>query len=128
MAPVLCAVSLVNVVNVVRGDDRDPDLFCDFPLSTKESLLIGGVRHHFHVGPVAKDLARRCFRVERAAKRGCPVDTGRLRSSINWRLARDGRGLLGIVGTNDTYAPYVEFGTTRTAAQPYLRPALQAAT
>lgn len=79
-------------------------------------------------GPVGKELARRTIRVDRSAKDRCPVDTGRLRSSINWRMARDGRGLLGIVGTNVTYAPYVEFGTSRAGAQPFLRPALQAAT
>ena len=79
-------------------------------------------------GPVGRELTRRTIKVDRAAKDRCPVDTGRLRSSITWRLGRDSQGLLGIVGTNVTYAPYVEFGTARTAAQPYLRPALQAAT
>lgn len=78
-------------------------------------------------GPVGADLARRCVKVDRQAKQGAPVDTGRLRSSITWRLGRDSQGLLGIVGTNVTYAPYVEFGTSRTGAQPFLRPALQAA-
>lgn len=78
-------------------------------------------------GPVAKDLARRAVRVDAAAKRLCPVDTGRLRSSINWRLAADARGLLALVGTNVHYAPHVEFGTFRTRPQPFLRPALQAA-
>lgn len=79
-------------------------------------------------GAVGKELTRRTIRVDRSAKDRCPVDTGRLRSSINWRMARDGRGLLGIVGTNVAYAPYVEFGTARAGAQPFLRPALQAAT
>ena len=79
-------------------------------------------------GPVGKELTRRTIKVDRAAKQNAPVDTGRLRSSITWRLGRDSQGLLGIVGTNVQYAPYVEFGTARQAAQPYLRPALQAAT
>lgn len=78
-------------------------------------------------GEVGRELARRTVKVDRAAKERCPVDTGRLRSSITWRLGRDSQGLLGIVGTNVEYAPYVEFGTSRTGAQPFLRPALQAA-
>ena len=78
-------------------------------------------------GPIAKDLARRVIRVDRAAKKGCPVDTGRLRSSITDELAMDDEGLVGRVGTDVEYAPYVELGTSRMAAQPFLRPALAAA-
>lgn len=78
-------------------------------------------------GPVARDLARRAVRVDTAAKRLCAVDTGRLRSSIDWRLAVDPVGLLAIIGTRVQYAPHVEFGTSRMRAQPFLRPALQQA-
>lgn len=72
-------------------------------------------------GPVAKDLVRRALRVQREAKRLCPVDTGRLRSSIAWRVERDWRGLMAVVGTNVSYAAPVEFNT-----KPFLRPALMA--
>jgi HK97 gp10 family phage protein len=59
---------------------------------------------------------------ERFAKKACPVDTGRLRSSISH--AYDvGAGEV-YVGTNVEYAAYVEFGTRRQRAQPYLRAAL----
>lgn len=77
-------------------------------------------------GPVARDLARRGAQVETAAKRLAPVDTGRLRASIVSALGEDGRGLFVDIGTDVTYAPYVELGTARQAAQPYLRPALRA--
>jgi HK97 gp10 family phage protein len=79
-------------------------------------------------GDVAKDLTKRAIRVDRAAKNGCPVDTGRLRSSITWEVARDGQGLVALIGTNVDYAIYVELGTRYMRAQPYLRPALGAAT
>lgn len=75
-------------------------------------------------GPVAKDLTRRAISVEGAAKRRCPVDTGRLRGSITHAVKRDSRGLLADVGTNVEYAVFVELGTTRAPAQPFLRPAL----
>lgn len=78
-------------------------------------------------GPVAKDLLRRTVRVEGAAKRACPVDIGRLRSSITHRLEQDAQGLLGVVGSDVEYAIYVELGTRFMRAQPYLRPALRAA-
>lgn len=78
-------------------------------------------------GPVGEDLLRRAIRVESAAKRACPVDTGRLRSSITHALERDGRGLVAMVGTNVSYALPVELGTFRMRAQPFLRPSLAAA-
>lgn len=54
------------------------------------------------------------------AKANCPVDTGNLRSSIN----KQASGNTCTVGTNCEYAGYVEFGTYKMAAQPYLVPAL----
>lgn len=78
-------------------------------------------------GPVAKYLAKLAVRVVSAAKRLCPVKTGRLRASIGWRMAKDGLGLLVIVGTNVLYAIFVEMGTWKMAARPFLRPALKAA-
>jgi len=58
--------------------------------------------------------------VEAEAKKRCPVDTGKLRASItpvieSWAA--------GYVGTNTEYAPYVEYGTRKTDAQPFLEPA-----
>lgn len=55
------------------------------------------------------------------AKRACPVDTGNLRNSITHAVESDEDAVY--VGTNVEYAPYVEMGTRRTAAQPFLRPA-----
>lgn len=49
--------------------------------------------------------------VEGDAKRLCPVDTGRLRSSITTTKGYDGDNCVATVGTNVEYAPYVEFGT-----------------
>ena len=53
------------------------------------------------------------------AKMLCPVDTGNLRNSITHFTADDGA----YIGTNVEYAPYVEFGTSKTPAQPFLEPA-----
>lgn len=59
--------------------------------------------------------------VENSAKRRCPVDSGRLRSSITHDS--DGDGF--IVGTNVEYASFVELGTRNMAPEPYLVPGLQ---
>ena len=76
------------------------------------------------------------------AKRLCPVDTGRLRNSITYATAKAhdtgtppakgedyelrGTPEKGVVyiGTNVEYAPYIELGTSKQKAQPFLKPAL----
>jgi phage gpG-like protein len=83
--------------------------------------------------PIAADLSRRAIRVESAAKQnatgrpGPNVRTGRLRGSITWRLGADLRGPYADIGSNVLYAPYVELGTSRMPAYPFLRPALEMA-
>lgn len=49
--------------------------------------------------------------VEADAKRNCPVDDGRLRSSITHSVTSDASSASGRVGTNVEYAPYVHEGT-----------------
>ena len=81
------------------------------------------------------------------AKKKCAVDTGYLRNSIchgvsgsrfvnTWtddHMTKGGSvsGTMGsekdhyaFIGTNVEYAAYVEFGTSRTAAQPFIKPAV----
>lgn len=70
------------------------------------------------------------------------VDTGRLRGSITYATIKShdsgespaeasdysthGKPAHGevVIGTNVEYAPHIEFGTSKMAARPYLRPAL----
>lgn len=58
---------------------------------------------------------------EAYAKEKCPVDTGTLRNSISHAVDNN----TAIIGTNVEYAPYVELGTFKMDAQPYLRPAVE---
>lgn len=55
------------------------------------------------------------------AKEECPVDTGRLRSSISHAKDDDAA----YIGTNVEYAPYIELGTSRMKPRPFLRPAAE---
>ncbi len=59
---------------------------------------------------------------EAAAKRRAPVDTGALRSSIQSRFPTK---LTGEVTVGVNYAIYVEYGTYKMRAQPFLAPALR---
>lgn len=64
--------------------------------------------------------------VHRHAATIVPVRTGRLKNSLFWNpeYEQDGNTLVGIVGTSVQYAPYVELGTRRMQARPYLQPAI----
>jgi len=49
--------------------------------------------------------------VQRDAKINAPSNTGRLRASITPAVYSHAESIEGVVGSNVTYAPYVEFGT-----------------
>lgn len=91
---------------------------------------MGNVKLVSHVRKVrdetqrAKDRALEIIggKAESYAKELCPVDTGRLRNSITHQQYDENTE---IIGTNVEYAPYLELGTYRMAARPYLRPAAE---
>ncbi|MBU1067734.1 HK97 gp10 family phage protein [Patescibacteria group bacterium] len=93
---------------------------------------------------VNNTIEKMAFNAEAVAKQNCPVDTGRLRSSIasnyshsgktvtkRWEASKSGKTTLkqpkarlgeaiGQVGTSVDYAFYVEFGTSLMHARPFL--------
>lgn len=70
-----------------------------------------------------QDIEKAALTLEKNAKQNCPVDTGKLRASITTEVGN----LEAEVGTNVEYALYVEFGTSKQSAQPFMRPALDKA-
>lgn len=66
-------------------------------------------------------LERVGMQAEGYAKDLCPVDTGNLRNSIGHKV--DDAEQAVYIGTNVDYAPYVELGTVKMDAQPFLKPA-----
>jgi HK97 gp10 family phage protein len=66
-------------------------------------------------------IIKASFDMEAHAVRLCPVDTGRLRNSIKVRV--EGNRI--ILSSDTEYDEYVEFGTIKMRAQPFIRPAVQ---
>lgn len=60
-------------------------------------------------------------RLQQWSKLKAPIDTGTLFRSIDLQM-RDS-GLTAVVQPHTEYAAYVEFGTRKMAAQPYVKPA-----
>jgi HK97 gp10 family phage protein len=74
---------------------------------------------------IEQGLVESALLVERDAKIKAPVDTGRLRSGLSHVTEDFGSNNPAItVGTNVEYAKFVEFGTSRQSAKPFLYPAL----
>lgn len=73
---------------------------------------------------VANEVKAATFQVEAQAKAKTPVLTGTLRRSIVSRF--EAGGLRGIVGPSVLYGKFVEFGTRRMGARPFMRPAAEA--
>lgn len=80
---------------------------------------------------IEKALEKVGLTAERYAKLACPVGTpestgkkgymgGTLRNSISHTHDKN----TAYIGTNVEYAPYVEMGTKKMAARPYLKPAI----
>lgn len=77
-------------------------------------------------GLIASRIYARGLRVRNRAKRLCPVDTGRLRSSIvvtpPYKRATE---IIVSIGTNVEYAIFVHNGTRFMRARPFLTDALE---
>lgn len=62
-------------------------------------------------GDIADDLLRRGHNVANLAKKYAPVNTGRLRASIDAKLVKFAGNLAVLVGTNVNYAMFQHEGT-----------------
>ena len=73
---------------------------------------------------VVAEVQKAAFDIEAQAKAKVPVRTGTLRRSIH--SVFENGGLRALVGPSVLYGKFVEFGTRRMGARPYMRPAAEA--
>lgn len=71
------------------------------------------------VGAIVRKAA---FDVEANAKAVVPVDTGKLKNSISCEFPSQTKA---IIAPHTDYAIFVEYGTRRQRAKPYMRPAAE---
>lgn len=60
---------------------------------------------------MSRKMDKACLVVESQAKQNCPVDIGILRASITSETEVTASKIVGRVGTNEEYGPYVHNGT-----------------
>lgn len=60
---------------------------------------------------MSRKMDKACLVVESQAKQNCPIDIGILRASITSETEVTAREIVGRVGTNEEYGPYVHNGT-----------------
>lgn len=75
-------------------------------------------------GPTGQAMTRLGNRVVNRAKDYANVDTGNMRSRIEFRLETDGRDLLGIVAARTNYSYWVHEGNGYYEGNPFLTDAL----
>lgn len=80
---------------------------------------IPGMRRELR-SKIAELINKACFDIEAKAKEWVPVKTGTLRNSIRVMKTATEGDLVGEVGVFRDYGIYVEMGTVRMAARPYL--------
>jgi HK97 gp10 family phage protein len=93
-----------------RGNFR----FTSYFKQRQEQLLDAQGRAAQRTGAWAAEQARQL----------APVDTGELRDSITFEVRRTATTFAIVVLAGAEHALYVELGTSRMSAQPYLRPVL----
>jgi HK97 gp10 family phage protein len=74
---------------------------------------------------VSAIIRKASYDVEAHAKSVVPVDTGKLKNSITVEFPSQTKA---IISPHTEYAVFVEFGTRRQRAKPYMRPAAERVT
>lgn len=94
----------------------------------KKSMKTGTGRTINGVWVAGASYASRGGKRHKAAKAGKPpaVDLGNLRSSIQSKVTVGSVTVKGEVGSDENYALFLEIGTRKMKARPYLRPAIVA--
>jgi len=94
----------------IKELDEAIDLLAKYPETTDENIV--------------KVFDRLLPEIAARSKHNAPVDTGRLRTGIHWRIEKTPGNVKGIIEDPVKYAPYVHEGTRRMKARPFVRNAI----
>lgn len=72
----------------------------------------------------AKAQGRRVRVSDPQAEAGVPVRSGALQASLQQQVRQKVSSVVGRIWTNSPYASFMEFGTSKAAARPFMRPAV----
>lgn len=64
-------------------------------------------------------------KAEKSAKSLVPVSSGKLKDSIKSKVESDGTNTNVKLSSNASHASYIEYGTSKMPARPFLRPAME---
>jgi len=104
-------------INITTRKDTQ-SMLEKFPSDVRKALVEA---MKLKAGPFLESVVKRSF-----GKTGYPgVRTGNLRRSIYNKALERAADVIGIVGSNVVYASFLEEGTRRMKAKPFLRPAIE---
>ena len=113
-----------SVANRIQKDDKEIE-----KRIKRATQLVWSVAHSKR--PLVTRAMANAWKVKKRvsdpnAQAGVPVDTGRLQASITQKVSREtSKGFQGIVSAKGVpYMAYIEYGTSRMAARPFMRPAI----
>jgi HK97 gp10 family phage protein len=86
-------------------------------------IMVGLQKSMEQVGAIVERQAK--INVSKSPPEHPQVQTGRLRSSIIHQVTKDGDDIVAEIGTNVVYSKYLEFGTSKMPAYPWLFPAVE---
>lgn len=93
-------------------------------ITVEQLTVMLGAAAARQVQRIGQVLTVGAIETQNLARTRAPVDTGALRASISVDAPRyTTTGVSIDVGPEVSYAPFVEFGTSRAAAQPFMIPA-----
>lgn len=114
----------------VNLTDNTTQLIAEFERATLAALNAVGlqaIKHAVEKCPYDTGLLRNSLTYaldgEAPKKTTYKADKGNERGSYTGSVPKENTGRAVIIGTNVEYAIYQEYGTSKTQAQPYLRPA-----
>jgi HK97 gp10 family phage protein len=87
------------------------------------SELASKLKSNCDLNDVKTVVKKNGAQLQQKAMQKCPVDTGTLKRSIGLEIKDS--GFTAVVEPTAHYAPYVEYGTRKMHAQPFVRPSLE---